>query len=88
MTAYIAILDGSDDVWGVCVPDVPGCHGGGATAETAIADAASAQLELTAEGITLRSPRALRDIVADRAAEALVVLNIAAGRKPRTLATV
>ena len=28
---YVGILDGSGDVWGVRVPDVEGCVGGGAT---------------------------------------------------------
>ncbi|TIL61817.1 MAG: DNA-binding protein, partial [Mesorhizobium sp.] len=28
MTRYVGILDGADDVWGVRVPDLPGCHGG------------------------------------------------------------
>eukprot|EP01037_Dinobryon_pediforme_P029075 gene29075-32589_t len=38
MVHYVGIIDGSDDVWGVRVPDFPGCHGGGATAEAAIED--------------------------------------------------
>lgn len=29
---YYGILDGSGEVWGVRIPDLPGCHGGGATA--------------------------------------------------------
>jgi predicted RNase H-like HicB family nuclease len=36
---FIGILDGGDDVWGVRVPDIDGCVGGGATPEAAIADA-------------------------------------------------
>ena len=39
MTHYVGVLDGSGDVWGVRIPDIPGCVGGGATAEAAIADA-------------------------------------------------
>jgi predicted RNase H-like HicB family nuclease len=42
MTHYIGILDGAGDIWGVRFPDLPGCHGGGATAELAISDAACA----------------------------------------------
>lgn len=42
MTYYVGILDGSGSVWGVRIPDVPGCHGGGNSAEAAIADAISA----------------------------------------------
>ena len=82
MTAYIGILDGSGDVWGVRVPDVPGCLGGGPTPEAAIADAQSALHELAAESGHLPAPRPLRDVVADPAAryssstEALVVLSL------------
>jgi predicted RNase H-like HicB family nuclease len=42
MTLFVGVLDGSGDVWGVRIPDVPGCVGGGATAEVAIADVTSA----------------------------------------------
>jgi predicted RNase H-like HicB family nuclease len=45
MTHYVGILDGSGDVWGVRVPDLPGVHGGGATPEAAISDAISAARE-------------------------------------------
>lgn len=45
MTHYVGILDGAGDVWGVRVPDLPGCHGGGATPEAAIVDATSAVRE-------------------------------------------
>ncbi|RWP63406.1 type II toxin-antitoxin system HicB family antitoxin [Mesorhizobium sp.] len=45
MTHYVGILDGADDGWGVRVPDLPGCHGGGASPEEAIADATSAVRE-------------------------------------------
>ncbi|WP_136618455.1 MULTISPECIES: type II toxin-antitoxin system HicB family antitoxin [Mesorhizobium] len=45
MTHYVGILDGADDVWGVRVPDLPGCHGGGASPEEAIADVTSAVRE-------------------------------------------
>ena len=37
VTQYVGILDGSGTVWGVRVPDLPGCHGGGETPEAAIA---------------------------------------------------
>ncbi len=42
---YVGILDGNDGAWGVRIPDMPGCHGGGETVEAAIADATSAALE-------------------------------------------
>jgi predicted RNase H-like HicB family nuclease len=45
MTHFVGILDGAGDVWGVRVPDLPGCHGGGATPEEAIVDATSAVRE-------------------------------------------
>ena len=67
MTHYIGILDGSGDVWGVRVPDLPSCHGGGETAEAAIADAISAAREWaehqSAEGAVLPRPRSLADII-------------------------
>ena len=39
---YIGILDGSGDVWGVRIPGIDGCVGGGATPEAAIADVTQA----------------------------------------------
>ena len=39
---YVGVLDGAGGVWGVRVPDIPGCVGGGATADPAITDAAEA----------------------------------------------
>ena len=73
MTYYVGILDGSDGVWGVRIPDLRGCHGGGATAEAAIADAISAMREwsalLIADGQQIPPPRSLADVVADPDAE-------------------
>jgi predicted RNase H-like HicB family nuclease len=40
--SYIGILDGKGKVWGVRLPDIDGCVGGGATPEEAIADATQA----------------------------------------------
>ncbi len=69
MTYYIGILDGEDDVWGVRIPDLPGCFGGGATPEAAIADATSAAGEWAAymmkNGYPVSAPRTLKEIVAD-----------------------
>jgi predicted RNase H-like HicB family nuclease len=45
MTQYFGILDGADGVWGVRIPDLPGCFGGGATAGEALSDAVSAARE-------------------------------------------
>ena len=32
MTTYIGIMDGDGDAWGVRIPDLPGCFGGGPNA--------------------------------------------------------
>jgi predicted RNase H-like HicB family nuclease len=85
MTYYVGILDGDRDVWGVSIPDVPGCYGGGATPEAAIADAISALREVAAHhnanGIALSEPRSMRDILNDEsvdcsAAESLVMVPL------------
>jgi predicted RNase H-like HicB family nuclease len=39
MTHYIGILDGSQDVWGIRIPDCPGAYGGGETPDKAVANA-------------------------------------------------
>lgn len=72
MAQYVGILDGSKKVWGVRIPDVPGCHGGGASPEEAIADAISALREFAAhqqtKGITLAPPRVVQNIIRDKEA--------------------
>jgi predicted RNase H-like HicB family nuclease len=45
MTNYVGILDGGGKAYGVRIPDLPGCYGGGATPEEALADAMSAARE-------------------------------------------
>jgi predicted RNase H-like HicB family nuclease len=69
MPHYVGILDGSGDTWGVRVADLPGCHGGGDTAQAAIADAVSAAREWTEHrnggGAALPAPRTLRQIIRD-----------------------
>ena len=45
---YVGILDGSGDVWGVRLPDIDGCVGGGKTPEAAIADATQALRDVLA----------------------------------------
>ena len=45
MTQYVGILDGAGKTYGVRLPDLPGCYGGGATPEAAISDAMSAARE-------------------------------------------
>ena len=77
MAHYVGILDGADDVWGVRIPDLPGCHGGGATAEAAIADAISAAREWAehrgTKGAAVPDPTPLSQFVASGE------LNVAAG---------
>lgn len=67
MTHYVGILDGAGDVWGVRVPDAPGCHGGGASAEEAIDDATSALREWAETYLegndTLPLPRSVADLL-------------------------
>lgn len=67
MTHYVGILDGGDDVWGVRVPDLPGCHGGGASPEEAIADATSAVREWAearlAKHVSLPQARTVADLL-------------------------
>ena len=79
MSYYVGILDGAKNVWGVRIPDVPGCYGGGATPEAAIADAISALREVAAhwatKGVQLEPPRPMQDVIKDRGAE----FNPAAG---------
>jgi predicted RNase H-like HicB family nuclease len=57
------------DVWGVRIPDLPGCHGGGDTVEAAIADAVSAAREWAehriAKGTAMPASRPLRRIIED-----------------------
>ncbi len=68
MTHYVGVLDGSGDVWGVRIPDIPGCVGGGASAEKAIADAAEALRDVAAHkhegGFALPRPSTLAGILA------------------------
>ena len=69
MAQYVGILDGGGDVWGVRIPDLPGCYGGGPTPEAAIADATSAAIEYAAHMAAARTPvaapRTLSEILAD-----------------------
>jgi predicted RNase H-like HicB family nuclease len=69
VTYYIGIVDGKDDVWGVRIPDLPGCLGGGPTADAAIADATSAASEwaayMIAKGYPINPPRDRQAIVND-----------------------
>ncbi len=68
MTYYVGVLDGGGEVRGVRIPDIPGCVGGGATPEAAIADAAEALRDVLAhkrEGeFPAPPPSTLTEIVA------------------------
>ena len=68
MIHYVGILDGAGDVWGVRIPDMPGCVGGGKTPEAAIADAAEALRDVAAhrreDGFPLPQPTSLAEITA------------------------
>jgi hypothetical protein len=50
MTYYVGILDGKKNVWGIRIPDVPGCFGGGSTPDEAIADAIQALRDIASDG--------------------------------------
>ena len=67
MIRYVGILDGADDAWGVRVPDLPGCHGGGASTEEAIADVTSAVREWAeariAKHLPVPNPRTVADLL-------------------------
>jgi predicted RNase H-like HicB family nuclease len=69
---FVGILDGARDVWGVRIPDFPGCHGGGATPEEALADAMSALREVAAHyvdnGMKVPLPRSMDQVRRDKAA--------------------
>jgi predicted RNase H-like HicB family nuclease len=66
---YIGILDGHGDVWGVTIPDFPGCHGGGPSAEAAIADAIGALRVfagmMAADGEPIPKPRTFEQLGPD-----------------------
>ena len=66
---YIAIMEGAGRVWSLRVPDLPGCHGAGATSDEAIADTISAARDWaahqTGKGIALRKPRSMQAVIAD-----------------------
>ena len=73
MPQYVGILEGAGRVWSIRIPDVPGCHGGGKTADAALEDTVGA-LRLVAgmyadDGIALRQPRTMEAIRTDPEAE-------------------
>ena len=86
MAQYVGILDGAGDVWGVRIPDFPGCNGGGPTAEDALKDAINALREVAAhyvsEGRAVPSPRTMdeirrdEDVAYDPGSESMVMVPL------------
>ena len=73
---YYGILDGADNVWGVRIPDLPGCHGGGETPDAAMSDAMSAAAEWLGndEAPDARSMGDILKLIED--GEALIVIPV------------
>ena len=69
MTLDVGLVDGKEDVWGVRIPDFPGCHGGGSTPVDAVEDAIRALREFAADMVTdgepIPPPRPLEEILAE-----------------------
>jgi predicted RNase H-like HicB family nuclease len=96
MAHYVGILDGSGDVWGVRLPDIPGCVGAGATPEEAIADVTGALRDVVAYkkggDFDIPKPRSLTEILASGEVEGgestvLIPLLLDAGRTVRANVT-
>ncbi len=92
MTYYVGVLDGGGDVWGVRIPDIPGCVGGGEMPEAAIADAAEALRDVAAHrregGFALPQPMSLTEImasgeIADDESAIMIPLLLDSGRTVR-----
>ena len=73
-------MDGSDDIWGVRIPDLPGCLGGGSNPSEALADAISAAREWAehraGKGIALPSPTPLDILLHEEIQPNEVIVNI------------
>jgi predicted RNase H-like HicB family nuclease len=80
MAQYFGILDGGGEVWGVRIPDLPGCHGGGETAQAALADAISAAREWAehraTKGLPLPPASPLEQVLREELQAGEVVVNI------------
>ena len=67
-TYSVGVFDGGGEVWGVRIPDIPGCVGGSATPEAAIAEAADALRDVLAHkrdsGFPVPPPSTLTETVA------------------------
>jgi predicted RNase H-like HicB family nuclease len=80
MAQFFGILDGGGDIWGVRVPDLPGCHGGGNTPAEALADAISAAREWAehraGKGLALPAPTPLDRLMQEEIQPNEVIVNI------------
>jgi predicted RNase H-like HicB family nuclease len=80
MAQFYGIMDGSGDNWGIRIPDLPGCHGGGDTPAAALADAISAAREWAehraGKGFALPSPTPLDRILGEEIQPHEVIVNI------------
>lgn len=69
MTYFVGILDGRGKVWGVTIPDMPGCNGGGSSPDAAISDAIQAMQAWThhmvTSGFGVPVARSVTEVVAD-----------------------
>jgi predicted RNase H-like HicB family nuclease len=92
MQRYIGIIDGGGDVWGVTIPDLPGCVGSGTTLDEAI-DSATIALQKVAGykvsgGFSVPPPSSLEQALAKddfgpNPITVLIPLLIDAGRTVR-----
>lgn len=66
---YVGILDGKGTVWGVRVPDLPGCYGGGTSPREAVSDAIAAARDWAAHqrasGAPISMARSIDEVRAD-----------------------
>jgi predicted RNase H-like HicB family nuclease len=92
MTYFVGLLDGAKDVWGVRIPDLPGCVGAGETPEAAISDVASALSDVVAHkrkgGFAVPKPSSVAEMLASDEMEAgdtivMIPLVLDAGRTVR-----
>jgi len=92
MIYYVGVLDGAKGVWGVRIPDIPGCVGGGATPEEAIVGAAEALRDVVAHkrdgGFAVPRASTLTEIVpsgeiGDGESAVMIPLLLDAGRTVR-----